>query len=246
MKILNLKNLLIIAISFILVVILSLYLFTKDSKEISLNSNDFFFNEPVQEVEEPKIVIHIIGEINSPGILYLDCNSRIADAITAAGGTTNIADINKVNLAYELQDGQKIYIPSIYDEDISDYVTDNAGNNVLDSSSSPKSNTININTATQSELESLPGIGKSTATKIIDYRTNNGKFRAIEDIMNVSRNWRKQIQSNKRLYFYLIIHTKQPNAGVSFFFVITQKRKYQTLAKFSGIFALYFNQISII
>lgn len=193
MKNFNLKNLLIITVLSALIISFSIYLFTKDSKEVSLNSNDFFFNEPIQESENSKIVIHIAGEVNSPGILYLDNNSRIADAISAANGTTDIADINKINLAYELQDGQKIYIPSIYDDDTSEYITDTPGKNVLDSSSSSQTDTININTATQSELESLPGIGKSTANKIIDYRTTNGKFKTIEDIMKVSRNWRKQI-----------------------------------------------------
>ncbi len=193
MKNFNLKNLLIITVLSALIISFSIYLFTKDSKEVSLNSNDFFFNEPIQESENSKIVIHIAGEVNSPGILYLDNNSRIADAISAANGTTDIADINKINLAYELRDGQKIYIPSIYDDDTSEYITDTPGKNVLDSSSSSQTDTININTATQSELESLPGIGKSTANKIIDYRTTNGKFKTIEDIMKVSRNWRKQI-----------------------------------------------------
>jgi competence protein ComEA len=193
MKNFNLKNLSIITVLSALIISFSIYLFTKDSKEVSLNSNDFFFNEPIQESENSKIVIHIAGEVNSPGILYLDNNSRIADAISAANGTTDIADINKINLAYELRDGQKIYIPSIYDDDTSEYITDTPGKNVLDSSSSSQTDTININTATQSELESLPGIGKSTANKIIDYRTTNGKFKTIEDIMKVSRNWRKQI-----------------------------------------------------
>ena len=193
MKNFNLKNLSIITVLSALIISFSIYLFTKDSKEVSLNSNDFFFNEPIQESENSKIVIHIAGEVNSPGILYLDNNSRIADAISAANGTTDIADINKINLAYELRDGQKIYIPSIYDDDTSEYITDTPGKNVLDSSSSSQTDTININTATQSELESLPGIGKSTANKIIDYRTTNGKFKTIEDIMKVSRKWRKQI-----------------------------------------------------
>ena len=98
MKNFNLKNLSIITVLSALIISFSIYLFTKDSKEVSLNSNDFFFNEPIQESENSKIVIHIAGEVNSPGILYLDNNSRIADAISAANGTTDIADINKINL----------------------------------------------------------------------------------------------------------------------------------------------------
>lgn len=195
MKIFNNKNLLIIIISIILIIITSIYFFTRNTQEISFSSNDLLITGSNQEnkeekLQEIKIIVHIAGEVNSPGIIYLNEHSRIADAIALAGGTTDIADINRINLAYELQDGQKIYIPSIYDEDISDYISDSAGNNVLDSSTN---STININKATQEELESLPGIGKSTATKIIDYRTKNGKFKTIEDLMNVSRNWRKQV-----------------------------------------------------
>jgi len=196
MKNFNKKNLLIISISIILIILTSIHFFTKDSKEIYLNSNDFLIDETNQEdkkeeIQKAKIVVHIAGEVNFPGVIYLEEHSRISDAIVKAGGATDIADINKVNLAYELQDGQKIYIPSIYDEDISDYISNNAGNNVLDSSTNSKNSIININKATQEELESLPGIGKSTATKIIDYRNKNGKFKTIEDLMNISRNWRK-------------------------------------------------------
>ena len=79
-------------------------------------------------------------------------------------------------------DGQKIYIPSIYDENDITYLFTDAGENVISSSS----NTININIATQSELESIPGIGSSTAIKILEYRNKNGKFKKIEDIMNVN------------------------------------------------------------
>lgn len=197
------KNFIFIIISLFLIAIITIYFFNKNTDEVNIISDNFYVGNSSHEAQTVQIVIHITGEINSPGILYLEENSRIANAIDKAGGLTNNADLAKVNLAYELKDGQKIYIPSIYDEDISSYITETAGNNVLDDSSSNNSSTININNATQSELESLPGIGKSTANKIIDYRIKNGKFKTVEDIMNVSRYWRKQVQSNKRVYFNL-------------------------------------------
>lgn len=187
MKFLENRNFLILTISLFFIVITSIYFFTKDSKTITLNTSEFYTN--TSSSEEPikqKIVIHITGEILQPGIIYLDDNSRIADAIDIAGGCTESADLNKVNLAYELKDGQKIYIPSIYDNETCSYISDNAGANVLDITSEVKSKTININTATSKELETLPGIGASTANKIIEYRTQNGKFRSIEELMNVS------------------------------------------------------------
>lgn len=184
MKYFNKKILIIIIISIILIIIACIYFFTHTDDTITVTSNDLFIENISNNSENKKITIHITGEINNPGIVYLNSDSRIIDAINAAGGSTDIADLNKINLAYPLQDGQKIYVPSIYDEDISNYITNSAGNNVLDDENNIS--TININTATQSELESLPGIGESTAKKIIDYRNQNGKFKQIEDIMNVS------------------------------------------------------------
>ena len=83
-------------------------------------------------------------------------------------------------------DGQKIYIPSIYDKDDISYIYNDAGQNILVSDGSSSTLVININSATQTDLETLPGIGSSTASKIIDYRTKNGKFKKIEDLMNIS------------------------------------------------------------
>ena len=189
MKIFFNKNFFVIIISYILIIIVSLYFFTKDTRQVTVNTNDFYFDNSTEEVKISQIAIHITGEINSPGILYLDTNSRICDAINKAGGVTANADLNMVNLAYELNDGQKIYIPSIYDENKIDYIDNTAGENVLDDSTQEKNKVININSATQSELESLPGIGESTANKIIDYRNKNGKFKTIEDLKNISRHW---------------------------------------------------------
>ena len=84
-----------------------------------------------------------------------------------------------------MQDGQKVYIPSINDTQVETYIQNDAGDNVIVQDSS-SSSLININSATQSELDSLPGIGPSTASKIIDYRNKNGDFKNIEDLMNVS------------------------------------------------------------
>lgn len=187
MKNFNKKNLIIAIIVLGLIIATSTYFFTKDNHNVTVNSNDLFFeNEVLENPAEEKIAVHVTGEVNNPGLFYLKSGARIIDAIDAASGATAIADLNKINLAYELQDAQKIYVPSIYDEQISEYVTDNAGNNVIESSSSQNNKLININTASQNELDSLPGIGASTANKIIDYRNKNGKFKKIEDIMNVS------------------------------------------------------------
>lgn len=103
--------------------------------------------------------------------------------IEEAGGLTQNADINKVNLAYVVQDGQKINIPSVNNVEKEGYISENIGENIIENDS--KTKRVNINSANQNELETLTGIGPSTALKIINYRKENGKFKNIEDIKNV-------------------------------------------------------------
>lgn len=182
------KKLPIIIIFLCIIICISIYFFTKDkSDDFSLSNNLYITNSTEEpQPEEKEIIIHIDGEIINPGIVLLPSGSRISDAITASGGITAQADLSKINLAYELSDGQKIYIPSVLDEDEIPYIQNDAGTNVVIPDLSSNSSLVNINTATQSELETLPGIGASTASKIINYRKENGKFKQIEDIMNVN------------------------------------------------------------
>lgn len=126
--------------------------------------------------KEEKIKIHILGEVNYNGILELIVGSRISDAIEKAGGLTTLADVSKINLAYILEDGEKLYIPSINDEEDVEYL-------LSEKSGSSK---ININTAKLEELQNIPGVGPSIAQAIIDYREENGKFMNIEDIKSVT------------------------------------------------------------
>ncbi len=182
------KKLLIIFISILIIICVSIYFFTKDEDTNILLSNELYTVANTDNTNEDleTIMVHIDGEVVTPGIISLKAGSRIADAIQACGGTTDISDISKINLAYELKDGQKVYIPSIYDVEDVEYIQNDAGNNVIIPDTSSSSALVNINSATQAELETLPGIGPSTAAKIIDYRNKNGDFKNIEDIMNVS------------------------------------------------------------
>ncbi len=162
----------------------------QENKEENTNENQES-QEKMAKEKKIKITVHITGEINKKGILVLEEGARIADAIKAAGGETKQADLDEVNLAYELQDGQKIYIPNKKDKKINEektYITSESGNNVIkeqNSSTKGANKKVNINTANQSELETLPGIGASIASRIIEYRQQNGKFQKIEDLQNV-------------------------------------------------------------
>ena len=150
-----------------------------------IDTNEFIADSSLSEevednkengVKEEKIKIHILGEVNYNGILELVEGSRISDAIEKAGGLTSLADVSKINLAYILEDGEKLYIPSINDEEGVEYLlSGNSG-----------SSKVNINIAKLEELQNIPGVGPSIAQAIIDYREENGKFINIEDIKNVS------------------------------------------------------------
>lgn len=162
--------------------------------------------EQIDESSE-KIYIYVTGQVNIPGVVILDKGSRIADAINAAGGTTSKANTTKINLVYVLEDGMKVNIPSNDDlkkDSNFEYITKDSGEGASDanisgndgssrtdektttSTKERSSSVVNINTATQTELETLPGIGPSIALKIINYRKENGKFSSIEDLKNVN------------------------------------------------------------
>lgn len=161
---------------------------TSNSEYISLeiNENENTENTIIDEkIEEKDIIIHIAGAVKKQGIVKIKEGSRISDVIESAGGITEEADLSKINLAYTLQDGQKVYVPSVDDKENADTVTKEAGQKVIEEDSTNKTKKININTASQTELETLKGIGPSTALKIINYRSENGNFKRIDDIKNV-------------------------------------------------------------
>lgn len=145
--------------------------------------------ETKEEISPKEIVVHITGAVQKEGIVRIKEGSRIIDAIEAAGGMTNETSLDMINLAYTVKDGQKIYVPKLSDaervfkegEDSNIVIVDKGTEK--DSNSSTK---ININTANISQLESISGIGESTANKIIQYREKNGRFKTIEEIKNVS------------------------------------------------------------
>ena len=185
MKDTNIKvKALIVVMAIIVITTIGLYIY-KTSKEEeymyyeeSIEANEITNEENV--IQEETITVHITGEIKYPGVVVLKNGDRIVDAIEAAGGETENADLDRVNLAYVLNDGDKIYIPNKNEEE-------EKGNIITTENEigQEKKITININTATLEELIKLPGIGEATANKIIEYRKQNGKFQNIEELKNV-------------------------------------------------------------
>ncbi len=136
--------------------------------------------------DEPIVlVVHVCGEVNVPGVYELIEGSRVADAVAAAGGFTEKADINYVNQARLLEDGEKIRIPDT-EETGNIAAAEDAVYDITGERSSENGGLININTASKEELKSLNGIGDAKADSIIAYRQEYGGFNDTEEIKNVS------------------------------------------------------------
>lgn len=181
------KNLFIKIIIILIILAIIIYnFFISQNEEDELDiSNIIVETQNVEIIEKiNKIKIYVTGEVNNPGVFEMEENSRIEDAINLAGGLTPSANIKNVNLAFVLEDGQKLYIPNINDKEI-EYISKENGENIIDGTKSSSSK-ININKASLEELQSLPGVGASLAQKIITYRTENGKFNSIDDLKKVS------------------------------------------------------------
>ena len=139
--------------------------------------------------ETEQFIIHISGAVVKEGIVTIKQGARISDVIEAAGGLQENASLKNVNLAYMVEDGQKIYIPTKEEEESQEekeYTIVQEGNHSSDDEKEEEKTKVNINKATQTELEELPGIGSATALKIIQYREENGTFHSIEEIKNVN------------------------------------------------------------
>jgi competence protein ComEA len=138
-------------------------------------------NSGVQK-DKTTLKAHICGEVNDPGVYETEEGIRIMDLIDIAGGQTEDACLDALNLAHVVSDGQRVYVPS--EEEVSEgsYLKDPD----MDGNFSGDSRIININTATSSQLEGLPGIGPVTAGNIIGYREKYGPFKNKEQLMDVS------------------------------------------------------------
>ena len=138
------------------------------------------------------IYVDVGGAVNHPMLAELSEGSRVDDAIEAAGGLKQEADMTSINRAEFLEDGQKVFIPSFPVDEDGNIIESASGGTAAGSSGSADtamsdpSGKININTADSASLQTLNGIGPATAQKIIDYRESNGRFSSVEDIKNVS------------------------------------------------------------
>lgn len=130
------------------------------------------------------VTIFINGQVEQPGIYTLPYDSMVQDALNAAGGFTAEAFEDVVNLAQPLTDGMQVYIPAKDDSAV--VAIPLISTPPMTSKDELSSGLINLNSASKAELETLPGVGPSTAQKILDHREDNGPFTTIEAVMDVA------------------------------------------------------------
>jgi competence protein ComEA len=129
------------------------------------------------------LVVEVRGEVETPGVYALSPGARLQDAIAAAGGFSEVADLSMVNLARRLRDGELVVILPIPAPGSTPVLATQA---IDDATAAEGSRArININTATAEELEALPSIGEVIAARIIGYREQNGPFRSVDDLIHV-------------------------------------------------------------
>ena len=126
-----------------------------------------------------EITVHAAGAVNSPGLQVVAADARVADVVVAAGGLSEAADLDRVNLAALVVDAQRIYIPRI-GEDVPQEI---ASTGALDAGSGAVP--VDINSADRDALDTLPGIGPATADAIIGYREQVGRFNSPEGLLEV-------------------------------------------------------------
>ena len=127
------------------------------------------------------LVVHVAGAVVAPGVVELPAGSRVADAVAAGGGAVALADVNRLNLAAELVDGARVYVPAMGEQVQPEVALESPGASAGQSSQA----LVDINAADAAELESLPGVGPATAEAIIEHRERNGRFESADALLEV-------------------------------------------------------------
>lgn len=190
MGIRNKQNIILAIMVIIIVLVFSISNYIKQQKVYVLSDGaeeniiwDHNENNMIEQSEAGKIVVHIEGEVEKPGVYELKKDSRVYDAIDAAGGLLKGADRRRINLAKKITDEEYIYIANKNEENIEITYRENL---LMPTDVIENTNLININRANIMELKELPGIGDVLAGRIIEYRDEKGGFKSIEEIKNVS------------------------------------------------------------
>jgi competence protein ComEA len=169
----------------ILLIIIIVYFFIRSVGQDDIVIGDTsppIINEPSKDENTPDeekpiiIMVDVKGAVNSPGVYVAMEGERVIDIINKAGGFASKADQNQVNLSQHVEDEMVILVPRLGE----------MSENLQNASSYSQNSLVNINKASESELQTLPGIGPSKATAIIEYRETNSGFQTIEDLKKIS------------------------------------------------------------
>ena len=141
--------------------------------------------------------VDIKGEVLRPGVYEFSCESRMQEVIKKAGGFTEEADETKINLAQKISDQMQIIVPNLHSQQEGGVTEGNSGKGNLSNTtpSNSKQGTVNINTATLEELQTIKGIGKKKAEAILQYRKEHGAFRTKEDLLQVKGIGKKALEA---------------------------------------------------
>ena len=135
---------------------------------------------PSSEPTARTLTVHVAGAVNNPGLYKLNEGSRVADALGRAGGPAQGAILDDINLAARLTDGEKVMVPR------QTVPADLPAAEATGGTGSTSSVRVNINTASEAQLDALPGVGPALATRIVQYREKNGTFSSVDELDNVS------------------------------------------------------------
>ncbi|MED3790211.1 helix-hairpin-helix domain-containing protein [Peribacillus frigoritolerans] len=172
-----------------------IYFFSQQGEDPADTEDIFSFTAKEAEMEqsvnessaEPEIIkVDVKGAVKSPGIFTAQAGDRVIDLISAAGSFTEKADTDKVNFAQIIEDQMVIYVPEIGEEDKGDLENIQVGTSGDAVTKGTSGGLVNLNTATQEDLQTLTGIGPSKANAILEYRETVGKFKEVDELKQVT------------------------------------------------------------
>ena len=171
------KNKIILTAALAVGILAAIFIFENNADEVPVTQN--------VELPKKELTVYISGQVKTPAVVTLEDNGKLLaiDAVNAVGGLTEFADTEVVNLAEPLIDGQHIHIPTkeIIFQELP--AVSNSGSNK--SANFAQGGLININTADEKELQTIRGVGPVIAGRIVEYRTQNGAFKSIDEIKKV-------------------------------------------------------------
>ena len=153
-----------------------------ETSENGVTSGQTLDNTTGERGEADNIAVYVCGAVKNPGVVLLNPNSRVGDAINSCGGLLPNANAETINLAEGIKDGMQIKVQS---RNINPDAEGMGQGTALPVKGESNDGKININTASIDDLTKLPGVGKATAQRIIDYRAQNGTFEDIEDLKKI-------------------------------------------------------------